>query len=100
MPSCILRYLVKGVAGRDDPSTAADACEEMRAVLGDSGEASAHWTAEGLEVKFEVTDAEVFSKPAFESFIYEQVLWHAIIACCKMDGDKFEFRLLSTEIES
>lgn len=96
---CTLKYLVTGVANAEAASTEIDVCEEIRKVLNHSGPVSARPLEGGLEVTISVTDIDPFSQEEFESYVYEQVLWHSIFACCELQGDKYEFKLLSSSFD-
>lgn len=93
---CTLKYLVNGVANAQATSTQLDVCEEIQEVLNYAGPVSAKPVDSGLEIVISVTDIEPFSQEEFEPYVYEQVLWHSIFACCQMEGDRYEFKLLST----
>ena len=96
---CTLIYLVSGVENAEATSTQRDVCEEIQEVLNYAGPVSAKPVASGLEVTISVTDIEPFSQEEFEPYVYEQVLWHSIFACCQMEGDSYEFKLLSTSFD-
>ena len=98
--SCKLRYLVTGIADRYVPATAIDLCEEIQEVLSYPGPVSVFPTDDGLEVGIEVTDIEPFTPDSFEPYIYEHVLWHAVHACCRMEGDRMEFKLESARYDA
>jgi hypothetical protein len=97
--ACTLKYLVSGVANAEAASTQIDVCEEIQGVLNHPGPVSARPLDGGLEVTISVTDIEPFSPEEFEPYVYEQVLWHSIFACCEMQGDKYEFKLLSSSFD-
>jgi hypothetical protein len=92
-----LTYLVHGVARRDDPATSIDLCEEIQEVLAHPGPVAVSPTADGIEVRITVLDIEPFTRDNFEAYVYEQVLWHAVNACCDMDGAEFRFELKAAE---
>ena len=92
-----LTYLVHGVARRDDPATSIDICEEIQEVLSYAGPVAVSPTKDALEVRICVTNIEPFSRDTFEPYVYEQVLWHAVNACCEMDGADFRFELKAAE---
>ena len=96
---CTLKYLVSGVANADAARTQIDVCEEIQEVLNHPGPISAKLLEDGLEITISVTDIEPFSPEEFEPYVYEHVLWHSIFACCQMQGDKYEFKLLSSSFE-
>ncbi len=95
--ACTLTYVVHGVAHREDPTTSIDLCEEIQEILSHPGPVSVAPTPGALEVRITVTDIEPFDRDDFEPHIYEQVLWHAVNACCHMEGDGFRFDLKSAE---
>ncbi len=97
--TCTLKYNVTGVADADATSTHLVVQEEIRKVLIHPGQVSVSSASSGLEVTISVTDIEPFSQNEFEPYVYEHVLWHSIFACCKMDGEKYEFKLLSSSFE-
>ena len=96
---CTLSYLVSGVANADSKSTQAAVCEEIRGVLNHSGPVTAEASAGGLLITISVTDIAPFSAKEFEPYVHEQVLWHSIFACCQMEGDNYEFKLMSSYFE-
>ena len=96
---CKLKYLVSGVANAESRSTQTDVCEEIQKVLKHPGPVSAKPQKDGLEITISVTDIEPFSSGEFERYVYEHVLWHSIFACCEMQGESYEFKLLSSSFD-
>ena len=92
-----LTYLVHGVARRSDPTTSIDLCEEIQEVLPNPGPVAVSPTKDALEVRISVTDIEPFTRATFEPYVYEHVLWHAVTACCDIDGESIRFELESLE---
>ena len=97
--ACTLKYLVTGIANAGATHTQMDVCEEIQEMLSHPGPVSVRLNGDGLEITISVTDIEPFSKDNFESYVYEQILSHSILACCEMQGDKFEFKLLSSSFD-
>jgi hypothetical protein len=92
---CTVRYVVKGVADQYLANTSIDLLNEIQEVLPNPGSVSVISTDRGMDITISVTDIEPFNRDMFELFIYEQVLWHAVHATCRMEGDRFEFLLQS-----
>ena len=100
MPTaCTIRYVVTGIADRYAPNTSMGLCEEIQEVLPNPGPVAAKPVDEGMQVSISVTDIEPFNRDNFEPYIYEQVLWHAVHACCHMEGERMEFLLQSISYE-
>ena len=97
--SCILKYHVLGIKNAESATTQSDVCDEIRDVLESYTTVSAKPVARGLELTISVSDIEPFTREEFEAYIYEQGVWHAIIACCEMSGDKIDFKLISSTFE-
>ena len=97
--SCSLKYHILGVADADSPTTQVDVCEEVKEVLSYSGPVVVGPIRGGLELSISVTDIEPFTPKEFEPYIYEHVVWHAINACCEMEEDEFQFKLISSIFE-
>ena len=94
---CTLKYEIRGIANAGSTATQVDVCEEVQEVLSYPGLVSAKPLSDGLEVSISVTDIEPFSREQFEPYIYEHVIWHALNACCEMQDDGFEIRLIHSK---
>jgi hypothetical protein len=92
-----LTYLVYGVARRNDPAISIDLREEIEEVLPNPGPIAVSPTKDALEVCISVTDIEPLRRDTFESYVYEHILWHAVTACCDIEGESIRFELQSLE---
>jgi hypothetical protein len=92
-----LTYLVHGVARLNEPATSIDLCEEIREVLPNPGPVAVSPTKDALLVSISVKDIEPFTRATFEPYVYENVLWHAVTACCDIEGESIRFELKSAE---
>jgi len=97
--TCSLKYHVLGINNANSRTTQSDVCEEIRSVLENYESVSAEPIDTGLELIITVNDIEPFTRQEFEAYIYEQVVWHSVIACCEMSDDKIDFRLISSDFK-
>ena len=95
--SCSLKYHVTGIKNADSTTTQSDVCDEIREVLESYESVSAKPIDTGLELEITVNDIEPFTRKEFEAYIYEHVVWHAVMACCEISGDKIAFQLISSK---
>lgn len=82
MPSCILKYLVKGVP--PERGAQHDLREELQDALPQAQSIVVLPVVDGFSVEIEMADMKPFSRDSFEPYVAEHVLPDAVSVGCRV----------------